>query len=127
MQLELGNQATPFARSGGSIGGELALCQRYYWRATPVITNYGPAYATNGAQIQLNNPVPMRTKGTSIDFSGLSLNDTVNAAINITSLSINAGSTPEFSLLLATITTPPLTQYRTYSIGGTYLGVSAEL
>ena len=31
-QLEIAPQATPFSRAGGSIGGELALCQRYYWQ-----------------------------------------------------------------------------------------------
>jgi hypothetical protein len=32
-QLEIGTVATPFARAGGSIGGELALCQRYYQKS----------------------------------------------------------------------------------------------
>ena len=35
-QLELGNQMTPFSRAGGSIGGELALCQRYFCKSYSV-------------------------------------------------------------------------------------------
>jgi hypothetical protein len=30
LQLEIGSTATAFSRSGGTIGGELLLCQRYY-------------------------------------------------------------------------------------------------
>jgi hypothetical protein len=40
-QVELGSVATPFARAGGSIGGELALCQRYYEKSYPTSTNPG--------------------------------------------------------------------------------------
>jgi hypothetical protein len=44
VQLEVGAKATPFqTASGGSIQGELAMCQRYYEKSYDIATNPGTA------------------------------------------------------------------------------------
>jgi hypothetical protein len=50
VQVEIGSAATPFARAGGSIGGELALCQRYFETQDWTINTFRLAvvYASNG-------------------------------------------------------------------------------
>lgn len=45
VQLELGPTPTQFSRAGGTIGGELALCQRYYEKSFPL--DVAPANGSN--------------------------------------------------------------------------------
>jgi hypothetical protein len=135
VQIEQGSTATTFSRAGGTIQGELAACQRYYWRLTPVQneTEYGVAIATGtgGAQVMVNNPVPMRVQATSVDYSTLSLllpGVSFYAASGIT-IASNASS---INVTSVTLSASGLTTSRVYFLtnNGTnvgYLGFSAEL
>ena len=71
VQLEAGPVATPFKRNANSLQGELAACQRYYYR------NNGAAYWANGgtrsttqADFLMQYPVTMRTAPTALEQNG---------------------------------------------------------
>lgn len=136
VQLEIGSVATPFSRAGGSIGGELALCQRYYQRSTPISNIYTPfglgtAGATTAIYIPITLKQTMRTQPSAIDFLNLVVSDVANNALPISNLTLMSNWFND-NVVNVTATLTGATQFRSYFLianGSTssYLGFSAEL
>jgi hypothetical protein len=136
VQIEISPSVTQFSRAGGTIQGELALCQRYYWRfiSDTIYQAFGYALWEPSSGIALgfiDHPVIMRTVPTSIDVLGpLMLYDGAGA-IAINSITIGSFSSRKRSRINITPASTPTT-YRPYEIlsnGQTapYIGFSAEL
>jgi len=74
LQLELGSVPTTLSRLGGTIQGELAACQRYYYRQITGTFNItyglGQAYSTTQMFAVIPFPVPMRTQPTAVEQNG---------------------------------------------------------
>ena len=135
VQLELGSIATAFERSGGTIQGELAACQRYYFRNTGDTSVYN-AYGTGSAQsatspvLLFQMPVTMRVEPTSLDFSGLAVYDgvTISAVSSAVISNANSGRDVAWIDLVSTglTTSRSYTTINNNNLTG-YIGVSAEL
>jgi hypothetical protein len=133
VQLEIGAVATQFTRAGGTIQGELAACQRYYFRFGGDATNQhfatGMSDTAVAAQIFLYHPVTMRANPTVLDFSALQITDNANYALTVTtaSIAIAAKNGTELTIGNNTGATANRTAFlRTSSTSG-YLGLGAEL
>jgi hypothetical protein len=79
VQLEVGSVATPFKTYAGTIQGELAACQRYYYRWTTGGTSTawagtGMNYSSTNALVMVKLPVSMRVNPTSIDVTSTASN-----------------------------------------------------
>jgi hypothetical protein len=132
IQIDVGSVAQPFRRAMNTIQGELAACQRYYYRITnDSNTSYAGLGVAGSATLALVN-IPlkstMRVTPTSVDYASLRLYDLVNAASGVTAVALGTSS-PQVAQV--EFTTTGLTTYRPYFIIGnttpSYIGFSAEL
>lgn len=134
VQLEEGSTATPFSRANATLQGELAACQRYYWRAGGS-NNYeafgnGQTYSTSEAFVVVRFPVTMRVAPTSIDYSNLAIGQPGISANAITTLTLNNPGKNGSTLYAVGSSFPsinnPVVIEANNSTNG-YLGFSAEL
>jgi len=135
VQLEVGSVATQFTRAGGTIQGELAACQRYYYRQGGLNTyqTFGGGFAdqTTTAIIQVPLPATMRVAPTSVDFSTLNLS-TGGTNTAVTSLTILSNNNGNGIAVVYPVVASGLTANRPYSLTANnstngFLGLSAEL
>jgi hypothetical protein len=135
VQLEVGSVATPFARAGGTIQGELSAAQRYYYRSTSsagsqtAIGITGITNSTTNLVGYFNPPVPMRVTPTAVEFSSIGTQTTGSGLTAISAVAIVNESTN--SSVSMNMTSSGFTANLFGLVRGTtgtgYIGLSAEL
>jgi hypothetical protein len=137
VQVEDGSVATAFQTATGTIQGELAACQRYYFRTVSTnaygrLAQFGNAVSSTVFINWVQPPVPMRITPTAIEYSAnLGAGDNNAMVAALTSLVLDGQSNNSYIGFYAGVASG-LTTYRPYNIianGSTtsYIAATAEL
>lgn len=134
VQLEYGSKATPFQTATGTLQGELAACQRYYFRfgGDNLYQHFalGMSTSSTAATVNVQYPVPMRIVPTSVDFSNLEITDIIGYNLAASAATITQGGKGMARLDItngAGATTYRPAFLRAANSLSAYLGMSAEL
>jgi hypothetical protein len=135
VQLEAGSTATDFQTATGSIGGELALCQRYYQRYTAATAFYRYAIGQAISSTQAGYVVPLKVSMRSTPTFSASTNSWSNVEGTsdrgtVAPTLSSDGNSPDSCFLNAVISsanTGYAMQLRSRSDTSTFLDFSAEL
>ena len=134
-QVEAGSVATPFTTASGTVQGELAACQRYYYRNTAgqiySILSIGAARSTTIINTVTFLPVPMRTAPTTLEYGNVTIWDYAQTELTPSAVAIAASQNSPLAITIAA-TVSGATQHRPYYLlasnnSAAYIGVSAEL
>jgi len=135
VQLEQGSVATPFSTATETVGGELALCQRYYYRTSNTLTavvpfGAGMQFSTTTAWVHIKFPQRMRIAPTALDTSAASTIQMVCTA-GVTSTAVALGAVNDdggyISMTVAGTAGQGGIGRFTGTAGTAYLGFSAEI
>jgi hypothetical protein len=129
VQVESGSTATPFQTATGTLQGELAACQRYYYRTTNMSDfTVASVVSTTIAQGMVYHPVTMRTAPTLFDVSNVFYYDSTAGSQFNTGTATSPTATVNGGYIRYTHPSGALTQGRAglmYTTG--YYGFGAEL
>jgi len=134
VQLELGSVATAFSRAGGTLQGELAACQRYYYRIDSGAQTYawfanGQASSTTQYYLQMPLKTTFRVTPTAVDYSTLRVQSYSGVYNAISALTIYGAATNTVTLQATTTGLTTGNYYDCTGNGSTsaFIGLSAEL
>jgi hypothetical protein len=137
VQIEAGSTATAFQTATGTIQGELAACQRYYYRTTADASNTFTPFGTgvpNGSTAvwcYIQFPQRFRSAAASIDFANVCITNFGGTTYAISAVAFLANrSGVQGAQIVATVTGATAGQFCFISSNSSatgYLGFSAEL